>query len=365
MPRAPLVACLLVLAPAGCQRACGASDVQVVNPPSVAVAAPTPPRVVDPAVEGWFSLARAEGDQVELYLSTTGFEVLPGDVPLVSGVQVGANVDDVNGVEIYEARLAIDPSRVSPAIARWLQQPVRIFAGSHLLCTANVTGFFAFNKALAGSDSFKGAKVTADDLRRILQQDGGPVMVARVRATEGSCAGAEWGRWASRPSATVLSASPDASVAEKTLAAFRRLPRYAELQKTFVAQVKEDSEPEELNDEGEVVRTPKKPPAATWDLYDGASPVVAIWPEAKLATVYAFSGGCGLGGELSALFDLSKADPWSSAEVLPLDGYAPQWMIDADGDGALEIFAGGVLYGRTAEGWNSVQAFPHPFVCGC
>jgi len=103
-----------------------------------------------------------------------------------------------------------------------------------------VSALFAFNQAAAGEDSFQGATVTAADLRRILvEAEGGGVVVARVKATPGSCQGADWGRWTRHPAPRVVTAGPpDKKVAQLALAAFRRSPEYAEVQRAFVLQVK-------------------------------------------------------------------------------------------------------------------------------
>jgi len=94
----------------------------------LSAAAPAPARVKDPSLEGWFALARPEGGDVELMVSSLraekdhGYDLVRRDVPAVSGrvpkIKVGAKVEDVNGVQIFTARLAVDPSRLSPALAR-------------------------------------------------------------------------------------------------------------------------------------------------------------------------------------------------------------------------------------------------------
>src|SRR5690349_24729917 len=99
MPKGLFPACLLMAA-VGCQRTCGADAAQVGPAPSAPVAAPAPPpppaRVENPALEGWFSIARADGDDVELLVQGNGFfQLLPGDLPQVPGVQVGAKVAEV------------------------------------------------------------------------------------------------------------------------------------------------------------------------------------------------------------------------------------------------------------------------------
>jgi len=71
-------------------------------------------------------------------------------------------------------------------------------------------------------------------------------------------------------------------------------------------------------------------------------------------------------GELGMVFDLTRADPWSSGKAMGISGDPPAWMLDADNDGVPEIFAGGIMYRRADDGtYGTWLSFPRPSVDGC
>lgn len=153
------------------------------------------------------------------------------------------------------------------------------------------------------------------------------LLVARLRAAPPACRGAVWA--SSEPSRAPRVFTPDEHdplLAARALGSFRQLPEHIAIQEAYSA--------------------PADParPGGPWDHYEGAAPTTRVFREAasgtRLVLVSAAAGaGCGdFGASLWALFEAGRTG--LVVRAVGQDETPPSDVLDADGDGSLELFSG-------------------------
>lgn len=348
---------------------------------------------------GELSLARVRDGELELYASSADDELSTGALGLRHLLMHG-----MDGGTSYA--LEPDGGDLSPGLLRWTGQKVRLYRGSSFACMGEVTELRAVVRPPA--------------LHEHPPLGSNAAVVVRVRPDgEKACDQVTWGRWAMLPVAPM--AAPLEKVAptefkrlkDSAVDAFRAMPRYQQVQARYeqderAAEEAENKTPqtEETTDElvhqalgggegsgeeldpdtiqlGDAVGSdPDNPgqdqaeaeeevPDAGHELPRWDSPAKNIGPAVRLfrmtrdqktyAGVYAKTGDCTIpGGEMGALFDVVTEGGDTSFVLwndLP-DVHLPQALIDADGDGAIEVVDDVSVYQRVDGGYVRTEFFP-------
>lgn len=175
---------------------------------------------------------------------------------------------------------------------------------------------------------------------------------ANLEGVPPECEGALLARPVDANEPLVLTKRPAASNrAARAIAAFRALPAHRQLQREL-----------ETQHDGK----------GWWDAYEGASPEVFEWADAKgeprLVVVHARAGtGCGsFGGSLTALFEVANEKLVLLSEKTATHDFEPLAIVDLEGDGTFEIVAEDRLLGRTTAGYVPLRSIAPAFLdCPC
>jgi hypothetical protein len=227
---------------------------------------------------------------------------------------------------------------VPPAAQRALAgKRVRLFSFAGPVCEATLADRFAIvaREADAWLQDRPPAKEERAQLAAELFEMGQTVLVAELKDVSGDCKGARFARAAALPVPAMVTAEPPPPVLrEPVLAAYRALPAWKSLEKTWRADAasKEPGAPRE---------------------WDGGKEVRELWmiktPARTLVGVRSFTGfSCGeFGGGLWAIYELDgKGAPtlrFDGTQRESLELLRPHHAIDLDGDGEPELLFDGIL----------------------
>jgi hypothetical protein len=188
-----------------------------------------------------------------------------------------------------------------------------------------------------------------------------PLLVGEIGHSDAACGSPAWARAAEQaepPMFDQVDASDARDVSEAVLREFRKLTAWKTLQEEF----KSWDQPLQ---------------GASWDHYAGASPEVHVWKDDAgaryLAHVGAIAGdGCGdYFGSLGALYEVRRSDKGLTLVLLsdasePGENIVPEGVIDADGDGTLELVVPGGVMQRVGPVWKKTLDVSAPdFDCPC
>lgn len=221
--------------------------------------------------------------------------------------------------------------QLPPALAAWRGRKLRVHGDTacdatvgELFVIGRVTPHFGTEQEWRGIDG--GPPLPPAEVAREIWTltAGEGQMLAGALEVPAGCKAPRWARDATLPAPAAdvpFGEEKDGELQKAALAAFRKLPAWAEIQRAY----KEDP--------------PDGKRARRWDEHDnGPSVLVARAGKATLVAVLAQAGaGCGgFEGSLGALFQLE-----GDQLVLRSDDLTdPQRAIDSDGDGQLEVLFG-------------------------
>lgn len=240
----------------------------------------------------------------------------------------------------------LKPASVPKAMQAIKDQPLQLYSLKGKACQARVTGLVLLARVTPHFGTRQYWEEKKEDRRAFNDQvaregwaltegqTGGQVLAGILSPVEGDCQGAVLARAASAPELE-LAAAKDAGpeLRAMAMAAFRKLPAHAKLQKEFTDTLKDAGGP--------------------WDAFEGAKPRVVIMRHAgsnkSVVTVSARAGvGCGeFEAELWGAWQLEGEG--KAATLKPLASppawqiYSPEAALDVDGDGELELLIDGGL----------------------
>lgn len=265
--------------------------------------------------------------------------------------------------------LELKPARVPEALQALQGKPLQLYGLRGKVCKARITGFVLLGRITPHFGTrqqweikdrdprMQDAQVANEAWALTSGQPGGRVLAGTLGPVSGDCKGALLARPASATELEVAAAK-DADQALRTLAlaAFRKLPAHATLQKEFAATVKGAKGP--------------------WDTYLGATPRVVVMRHKKvnkiLVAVTAQAGvGCGefeaeLWGAWQVVEQAGKQvlEPLAAPPAWQL--YRPEAALDVDGDGELELLIDGGLLRLGKDGYKEWQRLQVPNLdCHC
>ncbi|GMV17794.1 MAG: hypothetical protein HS104_26525 [Polyangiaceae bacterium] len=269
-----------------------------------------PEAATAPLPHGLHFVVMAEEHAFVVLDTSAGDEVGSGPVELVSAE------DDA---EIHTYRVALDEP-LGP-------EPFVLFGHEGELCrvVADDVGVLRRAGFEAGFEWRESAD--KDPARAWELGESGALLVARLRAVPTACRGAAWASSEQSRAPRVFTPDEhDPLLAARALGSFRQLPDHIAIQEGY-------SEPAE----------PPRP-GGPWDQYEGATPTTRMFREAasgrRLVLVSAAAGaGCGdFGASLWALFEARRSG--LVVRAVGQDETPPRDVLDADGDGGLELFSG-------------------------
>ena len=266
------------------------------------------PELVKSAKDGW------DGDGLFLARRALDVNALPLDLRALAGVEV--KVFDLER-EVCLARIAPEPGLAGFAVQATLVN---------------------FPNGWDGED----APIPTHDAQSVFDQ-GLSVLSASLVPLSGDCSKGRWAAPVEAPRPDLFKPfKPSAELRQKAIAAFRKLPAWADAQHemlTFFADAPADARAHR---------------AQRWDSLDGAKPEVVAYRADSGREVVIVSAdswnGCGSEGQqMVSVLEVKrdgKALTFASLGALPWTG-VPEGLVDWDADGTLEIHAG---YGPHSQG---------------
>lgn len=258
----------------------------------------------------------------------------------------------------FPTRRAVDVAKLPATLAAWTGKKVRLYGPSGPVCEATLASLALIGRVIPHFGEVAHWRGNADEGTRPLSKQqiarnawdlaggaapNGIVLAAELTDPQGDCKTALWAQLAAEPERKVAAALPaEPELAQRLLAALRKLPEYKQIQATSET---------------------KRP----WDLPGKTETLLMDHPSGKqLAFISANNDeGCGgFQGSLAAVFELNGDKLTLAGKPIEASLSLPAGLIDA-GNGALEIlFSEQLLRGTT--GYDQIDALEIPFLdCGC
>lgn len=231
--------------------------------------------------------------------------------------------------DAYDVAVAIAAADLSDATRGWLGRAVTVYAKDGVTCSGAVSRFELrvkaqphFGMAQAWNGESEQPKASATQIATEIWSIASDDQRFLVGVLDHACHGV----WATaRALAWVPARSAAPPLRATALAAFKALPRYRELQATFVAETADS--------------------VHTWDQVDGEISVVEMRPASRptivLVSAHGGAGCASFSGNLSAVWKVAEGGALSSLQVLETgELLRAHGALDANDGAALELLTG-------------------------